>query len=180
MKHEITEQQVSIEETNVSFETIYDKVWFPTEVEDDVKKANFLIIPTNYDDNDMNVLFPETTSDFLEYLQDKSDENIICDIAISDDNYKKIEKHSAVIEIATVIVNSGLLPIAINMISAYLYDLVARYRRTPDNTSAKVRILAEETKSKKTVKIKYDGPVSGVKSLEKIVDDIYKNEKSDN
>ena len=178
MKLENAEQQVSIEETNTSFETIYEKAWFPTEVEDEVKKANLLIIPTNYDSNDTNVFFPETTSDFLEYLHDNCHESITCDIAISDDNYKKLEKHSAVIEIATVIVTSGLWPIAINMISAYLYDLVARYRRTPDNTSAKVRILAEENKNKKTVKIKYDGPVSGVKSMEKIVGEVFSNEES--
>ena len=173
MEHECFIQKKSLGESDLSFDKVYRKIWFPNEVAEEVKKANFLIIPSDYTSNGMDVVFPETTTEFFEYIRQQSNEEIRCDIAISDDNYRKIEKHSALIEVATVIVSSGILPIAINLISSFLYDLVSRYRRIPEKTAAKVTIFAEETRIKKTVKIEYEGPVSGLISLEKSIDHIF-------
>lgn len=176
MKHEIYEKKISVENSDISFESIYQKSWFPNEIADDVKKANFLIIPSDYCSDDSNIVFPETTTDFYDYIKSNSNGNVVCDIAVSEDNYQKIEKHSALIDIATVIVNSGLLPIAINLISSFIYDLLSRYRRKSEETSAKVTILAEQTKSKKTVKIEYEGPASEVKeTLENTIKDVFGN-----
>lgn len=165
MKHEIFEKKITIDEAGVSFDEIYKKSWFPNEIADEVKKANVLIIPTDYNNDYADVVFPEMTSDFLSYIRQIENGEVVCDIAISDDNFRRTEKHSALIEMAPVIVSSGIVPIVINMISSYLYDLVSRYRRTPEDTSAKVKIFAEETKIKKTVKIEYEGPVCEVKDV---------------
>lgn len=174
MKHESIEKKISYQETDLSFEEIYKKKWFPSEAGEEVKKANLLIIPSDYESNNLDVVFPETTNEFLDYLCQAENKDVICDIAISDDNFKRIEKHSALIDVATVIVQSGLLPIALNMISAFLYDLVSRYRRTRDNTSARVCIIAEKTKTKKSVKIEYEGPVSGIESLKDVIEKEFK------
>ena len=175
MEHESFEKKTNVEETDLTFEKIYEMSWFPSEVADEVKKANFLIIPSDISVCDNELLFPETTSDFLEYLNQEKPENVVFDIAISDNNYRRIEKHSALIEVAAVLVNSGILPIAINLISSFLYDLAIRYRRTPDDASAKVKIFAEETKTKKTVKIEYEGPVSDIKkTLEQTIKSVLK------
>ena len=165
MNHESFKKEIKIEDSKVTFDGIYNKCWFPHDVFDEVKKANVLIVPTDYNTDDMNVVFPETTPDFLDYLRQTSSENVICDIAISDDNFRRMEKHSALIELATVLVDVTIVPIVINMISSYLYDLVSRYRRTPKDTSAKIKILAEETETKRTVEIKYEGPVNEAKEV---------------
>ena len=179
MKHECIEAKVKTEEVTTSFDVIYDKPWFPKNDENDIKRANFLILPNEYDSNELEVLFPETTSDFLSFIQRESTENeVICDIAISEENYYKIEKHSALIDIATVLVTSGLLPLAINMISSFLYDLVKRYRRSPRETSARVNIIAEDTKNNKSLKIEYEGPIDGIQdALNSSISGVFNNDK---
>lgn len=164
MKHESIETSIITEEVSTTFDEIYRKPWFPKNEVHNIEKANLLILPNYYDSEEKEVFFPETTNEFFDYIQkSNSEDDLICDIAISEENYYKIEKHSALIDIATVLVTSGLLPVAINMISSFLYDLVKKHRRAPKETSAKVTILAEQTKNKKTIKINYEGPVEGIK-----------------
>lgn len=173
MKHESFVKKIDTSETNVSFEKIYQKDWFPTELIDEIKEANFLIIPTDYLSDSKDAIFPETTTEFFNYIRGNSKNQLHPDIAISDENFKKVEKHSALVEIATFIVTDIALPIAIGLLSAYLYDLAKKYRRKPEELSAKVNILVEEEGKKKTTRIEYEGPVSGIKeSLEKVADGI--------
>lgn len=177
MKHESTTSILKIEETDITFDSIYEKKWFPSEIADEVKKANFLIIPNENYRDDGDVLFPETTSEFYNFVKKEASNEFIPDIAISDSDFKKIELHSALIDVATVIINSGILPITINLISSYLYDLVKKYRRNPEHTNAKVNILVEETKNKKTTRITYEGPVSGIKqTFENATTDLLKKQ----
>lgn len=71
--------------------------------------------------------------------------------------------HSAVIEVAKIIVQWGVLPIATSMLAAFLYDLVKKHHRNPEETAAKVEIITEETSTKKSKRITYEGPLSGIK-----------------
>lgn len=73
--------------------------------------------------------------------------------------------------------NGGVLPIATSMIATFLYDLVQKYHRKPEETSAKVQIIAEETVTKKSKKITYEGPVSGIKdALDQASKDLFSKE----
>lgn len=70
-----------------------------------------------------------------------------------------------------------VLPIATGMISSFLCDLVKKYHRKPEDTSAKVQIITEETATKKSKKITYEGPVSGVKdALDQAAKDLFSKE----
>ena len=81
------------------------------------------------------------------------------------------------IEVAPIIVQWVVLPIATSMIASFLYDLVKKYRRKPEDTSAKVKIITEETETKKSKMITYEGPVSGVKdALDQAAKDLFSNE----
>ena len=102
---------------------------------------------------------------FFDFIREFPNDKIIADIAISDEDFKRIELHSAVIEVAPIIVQRIVFPIALNIISSFLYDLVKKYRRKPEDTSAKVQIITEETATKKSKKITYEGPVSGIKEV---------------
>lgn len=163
MKHEIFDKTLKIVDTDITFEQIYDKEYIPKEYLEDIKKANFLIIPNEGFRDAGDVLFPETTLEFFDFIRDSSGEEVVADIAISDEDFQRIELHSASIEVATIIVESAIFNIAIGIVSAFLYDLIKKYRRTPEETSAKVKIITKETKTKKSKMITYEGPVSGVK-----------------
>lgn len=174
MKHEIFGKTLKIVDTDLTFEQIYDKDYIPKDYMDEIKRANLLIIPNEGFRDSGDVLFPETTREFLDYIRDSSEEDIVADIAISDEDFQRIELHSAVIEVAKIIVQWAVFPIATSMIAAFLYDLVKKYRRKPEDTSARVQIITEETKTKKSKMITYEGPVSGVKdALDQAVKDLF-------
>ena len=178
MTHEINYKKVQIIDSDLTFEKIYEKKYIPSEYLDEIKKANLLIVPNENFRKKGDVLFPETTREFFEYIQDHPNDEIVADIAISDDNFQRIELHSAIIEVATIIVNVVVLPVAINMISNYLYDLIKKYHRKPEDTSARLKIISEETKTKKTKIISYEGPVSEVKeTLEIATKEIFSEDK---
>lgn len=177
MKHEIFDTVLNVTDSDVTFEKIYKKEYIPTEYLDDIKKANLLIIPNENFRDEGDVLFPETTREFFDFIREFPNDEIIADIAISDEDFKRIELHSAVIEVAPIIVQTIVLPIALNIISSFLYDLVKKYRRKPEDTSAKVQIITEETATKKSKKITYEGPVSGIKEvLDQAAKDLFSNE----
>lgn len=177
MKHEIFDTVLNVTDSDVTFEKIYKKEYIPTEYLDDIKKANLLIIPNENFRDEGDVLFPETTREFLDFIREFPNDEIISDIAISDEDFKRIELHSAVIEVAPIIVQWVVLPIATSMIASFLYDLVKKYRRKPEDTSAKVKIITEETETKKSKMITYEGPVSGVKdALDQAAKDLFSNE----
>lgn len=177
MKHEIFDPVVNVLDSNVTFEQIYKKAYIPVEYIDDIKKANLLIIPNEDFRDDGDVLFPETTREFFEFLKAEASDDIVADIAISDEDFQRIELHSAVIEVAKIIVQWAVLPIATSMIATFLYNLVQKYHRKPEETSAKVQIITEESATKKSKKIIYEGPVSGVKdALDQAAKDLFAKE----
>lgn len=177
MKHEIFYTDLNVSDTDITFEEIYRKPYVPMEYIDDIKKANLLIIPNEGFRDEGDLLFPETTREFFEFLKEKASDGIVADIAISDDDFQRIELHSAVIEVAKIIVQWAVLPIATSMIAAFLYDLVQKYHRKPEDTSAKVQIITEETETKKSKKITYEGPVSGIKdALDQATKELFSKE----
>ena len=177
MQHEILDKTLRIIDTDTTFEKIYEKAYIPAEYIDDIKRANLLIIPNESFRNEGDILFPETTRDYLDFVRESSGEEIIADIAISDNDFQRIELHSAVIEVATTIVQLVVLPFAINIIAAFLYDLTKKYHRKPEETAAKVKIITEETTSKKSKTIIYEGPVSGIKeALDQATKDLFSRE----
>lgn len=177
MKHEIFDTDLNVSDTDITFEEIYRKPYVPMEYIDDIKKANLLIIPNEGFRDEGDLLFPETTREFFEFLKEKASDEIVADIAISDDDFQRIELHSAVIEVAKIIVQWAVLPIATSMIAAFLYDLVQKYHRKPEDTSAKVQIITEETETKKSKKITYEGPVSGIKdALDQATKELFSKE----
>ena len=177
MQHEVFDATIKVLDTDITFEKIYEKDYVPVEYLDDIKKANLLIIPNENFRDIGDILFPETTREFFDYVKENTTEEITTDIAVSDEKFQRIELHSAVIEVATIIIQSVVLPIATSVIASFLYDLVKKYHRKPEETSAKVKIITEETETKKSKMIIYEGPVSDVtKVLEQASKDLFSKE----
>lgn len=174
MQHESFDNILKISDTDITFEQIYGKDYVPAEYLDEIKKANLLIIPNESFRDEGDVLFPETTREFFDFIRESSGDEIVADIAISDEDFQRIELHSAVIEVATIIVQWVVLPVATSMIATFLCDLVKKYHRKPEDTAAKVKIITEETKAKRSKQITYEGPVSGIKdALDQAAKDLF-------
>ena len=45
VKHEVFDKKIEIEETDITFDSIYDKPFIPQDYIEDIKKADILIIP---------------------------------------------------------------------------------------------------------------------------------------
>lgn len=177
MQHEIFNKTIDVSDTDITFEQVYEKDYIPAEYIDDIKMANLLILPNEGLRDEGDILFPETTIEFFDYIKEASGDQIIADIAISDEDFQRIELHSVVIEVATIIVKWVVFPIVTSMIASFLFDLVKKYRRKPEETFAKVQIITEETEMKKSKKITYEGPVSGVKdALDQATKDLFSKE----
>lgn len=177
MKHEIIDTALNVSDTDITFDGIYGKPYIPMEYMDDIKRANLLIIPNESFRDEGDILFPETTREFLDFIRDAGGEEVVSDIAISDEEFQRIELHSAAIEVATIIVQQVVLPIATGIVASFLYDLIKKYHRKPEETSAKVKIIVEETETKKSKMITYEGPVSGVKdALDQAAKDLFSKE----
>lgn len=180
VKHEVFDKKIEIEETDITFESIYDKPFIPQDYIEDIKKADILIIPEENFREEGDVLFPETTREFLEYLQEQIPKDMSVDIAISDEDFRKIELHSDLVNVATIIVSSAAFSIACSLVASFLYDMAKKLLKRPENLNAKVKIIAEETKTKKTKSITYEGPVSGIKeALEQASKDLFKDENDE-
>ena len=176
-KHEVFDKKIEIEETDITFDSIYDKSFIPQDYIEDIKKADILIIPEENFREEGDVLFPETTREFLEYLQEQIPKDMSVDIAISDEDFRKIELHSDLVNVATIIVSSTAFSIACSMVASFLYDMAKKLLKRPQDLNAKVKIISEETKTKKTKSITYEGPVSGIKeALEQASKDLFKDE----
>ena len=180
MKHEVFGEKVEIEETDVTFESIYNKPFIPQDYIEDIKKADILIIPEENFREEGDVVFPETTREFLEYLQGQIPKDMSVDIAISDEDFRKIELHSDLVNVATIIVSSAAFSIACSLVASFLYDMAKKLLKRPEDLNAKVKIISEETKTKKTKSITYEGPVSGIKeALEQASKDLFKDENDE-
>ena len=117
MRHEIQEKQLKITDSEINFNLIYEKPYVPQKYINDIKKANILLIPTENSNRYEHPIFPELTLEFLDYVKENTPDDIITDIAISDDDFNRLELHSTAVTVATFIVTSVILPIAIEVIS---------------------------------------------------------------
>ena len=162
MDHESSENCLTITDSSVTFESALTKPYAPKNVLDELKEANLLIIPNENTGRTMEPVFPETTLDFYEYLKDKAPAEVKTDILASDENFKLLELHSAVLIVAKFIVSVVILPIAVNLVSSYVYDKAKKYHRDKDDLNAEVDIIVEKEKGKESKRISYKGPVSEI------------------
>lgn len=151
--HETHERaKLEIQEVPVTFDEIYKKPYFPMEYGDEIKRADALLIP--YDSfGDVQIVFPEGTRDFFDYLRREAQSHgMVTDICISDNEFQMLELHADVINIPTIILQYVVLPIATGLISSYLYEKV-KLRRT--RLGINVEIIVES--AGKSKKISYEG-----------------------
>ena len=139
MQHESDiEKMIDVVDTELSFESIYNKNYMPKEYEEEIKAANILLIPRENFRDKQGLFFPECTDEFLEFMKERENANVKVDICISDEDFIKLELHADIIYIATMIVQWAVWPITTSIIAAYLYDKLKKTNKSPKETE-KVR-----------------------------------------
>ncbi|MEC2744709.1 hypothetical protein P9Z56_29175 [Bacillus cereus] len=153
MKHESNKvNELIITDSNLTFKEIYAKSYFPKELEEDVKKANFLLIP--YDGfKSLNApVFPEDTMKFYQFIKESSNHEFIGEICIADEEYAELELHSDLITLAAMLLDKAVLPIAIGLITNYI-DRKVQQRKT----DVKVKVNMTVVDGDKSTSISYEG-----------------------
>ena len=160
--------KTKIEESFISFKSIKSKSYYPLEFDDEIQSSDIVILPYN----EIDVLFPEVTTELYKFL--KESDKIRTSISISDEEYKKVEKHFDWIELGLFLVTSVAFPIVTGLLSNFLYDKLKTLNKKDDEVAADIEIIVEETKTKKSKKITYKGPVKEMKDfLEKTSKDLF-------
>lgn len=169
LKHENNdEDKVEVLEGIYTFDTIYKKPYIPENLIEEIKKSNVLLIPRENFRGKKGTFFPEETYSLFTYLRENfKDKGINIEICTSDDDYQELELHSELVNIAEIIVESGLFSIVTSMIASYLYDILKKHNRKDIGTS--VNITVEEKGKSKTVH--YEGSIENFESAMKSVEE---------
>lgn len=167
MLHEINNKKITVEDTNIDFQSVYTEKYFPQDLLNEIGKANMLIIPDYFSrENYTGYVFPETTQEFLKCAQERACDEFVPDIATDDDSFNKMELHSAVITVATFIVTTVALPIALSVVGNFLYDQMKKHHRKENELSCKLNVIV--TDGKKNKRISYEGPANSAEEALKL------------
>ena len=147
------EIQFQEETSNIEFESVIDKYSSDLELKKKLLMANVLIIPTEKDSKNNNI-FPVGTTELYRYLQQKSSNPLILDIATKDEDYVELAQHSDLVNLPTIIVTGAILPIIIGLITNYIYDKL-KY----DNSTVISEIIIINERGDNKL-IKYNGPAN--------------------
>lgn len=172
MLHESNEKsKILISDAAISFANVYKSSIFPPELLEKIKSADILLLPYADFRGYQNSLFPEQTYRFYTYLmKEAKKQSLSVDLAISDEDYKEIELHADVVNIADMLIQWVLFPVAINMISSYLYDLVQQRKK---KINANIKITVEKNGKAKTVS--FEGDIENFeKAMESLDETIFK------
>ncbi len=163
--------ELKITESNVTFEDVYSKDYFPKELGGDIKEANMLILPYEGFRNFDKPVFPEETLKFFHFLRENGDPSLITDICISDEEYMELELHADLIVFPMMILSSFVLPVAINVVSDYISS-----KRESRNRNAELKVKATFTvvngDSSKT--FEYEGDADKFEETFEPVKDLFK------
>lgn len=155
-----TENEIVISDESLTFSSLKDFDFFPTEYENELLSANVILIPEKRH-NYTNPVFPEQTKKFYDYLVDNSNNDLKPNICINDDKYFELQLHSDYVNIATILVQFVVLPTVIGIVSNYIYDLL---KSKHNDLIVKTKLLVE--KDGVTKKFEYEGKAE---NFEKVI-----------
>lgn len=155
MLHESNKMnELVISRSNLNFEKIYSKSYFPSELEEDMKKANLLWIPFEEVSTNEGPVFPEETNKLYEYIKNYDNKELVGEICISDDDYVEVELHADLITLAHIIVDIAVFPITVTLIGNYL-ECKIEGRENKSDVKAKVNLTV--VAGDKSINISYEG-----------------------
>lgn len=143
-----------ITESDLTFKNVYLKPYFPKDLQEDLKKANLLLLPYEGFKNSKDPVFPEQTMEFYKFIKNYQSDELKGDICISDEDYAELELHADFINLANMIVTIGIFPIATGLIANYLYQKIQERNR---KTDLKVKVNITIVDGDRSKSISYEG-----------------------
>lgn len=154
-------------ESDIQFEVMFKKNRFNLE-------QAIYFLPENLDDGviESEFIYPEATTDLRKILKEHN-----VDVRYLTENKPLLRSRKSstwfgptfLITSSMLINNPELVAISINIMSSYLYDF---FKGTIGDKQAKFEIIIENKNKGEFSKIKYEGPVSGIKRLEKVINSL--------
>ncbi|HFF3190413.1 TPA: hypothetical protein ACGCJB_003638 [Bacillus cereus] len=137
-----------IKESNLNFKEIYSKPYFPKEYEENLKRANLLLVPYEGFKDFEAPVFPEETMKFYNFIKNYDNKKLIGDICISDEDYAELELHADLISLANMVLESAILPVVIGLVTNYL-DRKVQGRK--NDVKVKVNMTVVDGDKSKTI-----------------------------
>jgi hypothetical protein len=147
-------KQIDVKDVNFTFSDVYNKPYFPKQHEEELKKANFIILPFEGIRGIEKPVFPEETMSFFEFVKVYDDTDLIGDICISDEDYNELELHSDLITLPLLLLDKVVLPIAIGLIMHYLTQ-----KQEARKKNLKVKVDMTVVDGDKSKSLSYEGDV---------------------
>ena len=160
---------IEIKNSEITFETIYKSPYAPSD--STIKDANLLLIPYQNIREGIEYCFTEYAEEFLGYINQSGEKAVKADIAITDDKYQVLEMHSLLLDIGKIILVNGVLPIALNLLSNFIYDKIKKLHEEKKNVEVRVEIISQSEDSG-SKSIRYVGPASEFESIKESVKEI--------
>lgn len=138
-----------------------DKIIVTHEDTKEEAKANFIeLLPSeNWRDGKEPVYMPDSIS-FYKWLREKHPQ-----VGISiKEGVKHADLRDATFWLPLLVIEYGILPMTVNLISSYLYERL-RGNKNSDQAIVHMEVHVVDNKKKTVTKIKYDGPRNGIEKI---------------
>ena len=157
---------VSWEETSRGFRYWSEKQGESTELSDAILSADIVLLPNEGFRDYKGFVFPVGTEELFAQLKKRLPEEILVDVAVSDDEYREVAVHSDLVAIAEFLVTK----VAAQILVCFLVDyLKQRLRWRFDRTNVKATLVIEDNDGRRhrTVRMTFEGPAPEFESAMK-------------
>lgn len=161
MQHSATKPNIMVAEVILPFEAVYKKPYFAFEYQDEIRKANLLLIPSENIREGLEPVFPEMTFEFLTYLRENAGKDTVVDIAVSDDKFYKMVLHTSMVPLPTMLVRPSVLKDTACLVDGFLKELASQYHREENELDTVINIIVDDGRT--CQKIMYRGRIQDVK-----------------
>lgn len=134
--------ELTITNTNETFESWLDKEYVDDNLKSTLSKASILIVPfENLRETANPYLFPIGTEDILRFFNENLSQEQLIDICISDEFYQEFAFYSDYKRLGNFIVKAVAVPMFVSIMSAYVYDRFIK----EDDSKPKIEIIDKST-----------------------------------
>ncbi len=148
---------VSVSQTTKTRKYWVSKENLHSKTRDSVAKASIVIVPQEGIRDYPGPVFPVGTDELLAAFRKKLPSGIECEIAIEDEDYREVALYGDIITLPQLIVASVVVPLAVNILSQYIWDLVAKRKDKPDVKATFVVDRSTDSAQTSTT-LSYEGP----------------------
>ncbi len=122
-----------------------------------VEKAAIILLPNEGFRDFTEPMFPGGTVELFRHLREHAPEGTSVEIAIEDQDYKELVLHSNVLQLAMVIVDLLIAPVAAQLIANYI---TARLGSRSKDTPARASLIVDrkDGTAQQAMRISYEGP----------------------